>query len=245
MIECVRLNRYGSFGENDILNRTVSKRAATYIDDISAEVESVHINGSFRTRVCYNRNITARKPCVLPISVSYYISNTEIISKNAVIPVLCQIQRQGLRRKVYVYVLRTDTREFAYIFNRSGNAKGSQTCTIIECVTTNVSHAFGNVEFGQAFAKAECKVIDISNFRVAKINTCQLAHSFKSVRLNARQRASLHKRYGPKIVTTFKHIRGNTRKLAVFREGKCGQVRTSLKRSLRHCGYVCGHCKGS
>ena len=245
MIECSRLNGYQCFGKNSILNRTVHKCTATDVDDISSEVKSSHINGSFRTRVCYDCDITACQLCVLPISVGDDFGNTKVISADAVIPVLRQIQRQGLRRKVYVYVLCADKREFAYILNRSGDTNGRKFRAIIECITTNIGHAFGNVEFGQTFAEAERKVIDIRNLRVAEINARQLAHSLKSVRLNARQRASLHKHYGPKILATVKQICRNARQFAVLGKRKGSQIRAAHKRSLRHCGYVCGHRKGS
>ena len=177
MIERLRLDGYQSFGQGDGFNSAIRKGFAANVDDLAAEIKSGQVNVCRSTVVLDDCNITACEFGVFPIAVGDNVSNAKIIACNVVVPVLLQIKRKCLRGKIHVHILGSQERKASDVFHGCGNGDLGKIQTVIECVSSHVFHAVGDIETGQTFTETEGKVVNVCQFSIAKIDGGQFSHA--------------------------------------------------------------------
>ena len=183
MIESSCLNCYQRFRQAYALDGTVFKGTAAYIHYISAEIKCCEIDIYICAGVTENSNTAISQLCVFPIAVSHHICDTEIISRDAVIPILCEIRRERLCGKVYAYLVRAEESISAYEIHTCRHCYAFEIRAVIKSISAKESNTIRHSEVFQTLAEAESKIIYICHFRVAEVNRCKLSHPLKAMRL--------------------------------------------------------------
>ena len=227
-----------SFGELYIGNIRKIECLSADSHYISAEIKRTNIDLSAFAYVFDDRNISIVKQSVFEISVNDYLGNAHMIRTDSLIPILVKIRRHFFLIKVKVYIVRSPERVSSYMLYSRRDKELGERVALIECKSAYINYGIGNIYSLQALAEAEREIIYVRYLCIAKVYISELSHSLKSVSLNRGQCASVLKGYALQVVAAVEHICRDALKLAVFCKGKRGQLEATLKRALRHCGYI-------